>query len=113
VDPIDPAPARVDPPRPATTTTTTRASDLASQVAALDRARSALRAGDGARARRLVDDYEARYPSGAFVQEAEIVRIEALLAQGDRPAAQTAAGRFLAQYPSSPHASRVRALVAP
>jgi TolA-binding protein len=90
-----------------------RASDLAGQVAALDRARSALQGGDAARARRLVDDYEARYPAGAFVQEAEIVRIEALVKQGDRAGAKAAGARFVAQYPSSPHVPRVRALLAP
>jgi outer membrane protein assembly factor BamD (BamD/ComL family) len=82
-------------------------------VAALDRARSALRDGNSIEALRLVDDYEARYPAGAFLQEAEAVRIEALIKQGDSSGAQAAATRFLTRYPSSPHAARIRALAGP
>jgi hypothetical protein len=90
-----------------------RVDDLPSQVTALDLARTALHEGDDARALRLVDDYEKRYPTGTFVQEAEVVRIEALTAEGDREGAEAAGTRFLALYPSSPHAARIRALMEP
>jgi hypothetical protein len=87
------------------------ASTLAEQVAALDRARSALDAHDSAKARKLVDAYEAEYPGGAFTQEAEVVRIEALSRDGNRAEAERAGKRFLATYPKSPHAARVRTLL--
>jgi hypothetical protein len=87
------------------------ASTLAEQVAALDRARVALDAHDGARARKLVDNYESEYPSGAFTQEAEVVRVEALVRDGNRAEAERAGKRFLAAYPKSPHAARVRTLL--
>jgi hypothetical protein len=86
-------------------------STLAEQVAALDRARAALDGHDGAKARKLVDAYEAEYPGGAFTQEAEVVRIEALSRDGNRAEAERAGKRFLATYPKSPHAPRVRTLL--
>jgi TolA-binding protein len=87
------------------------ASTLSEQVAALDRARAALDARDGAKARKLVDAYETEYPGGAFTQEAEVVRIEALSRDGNRAEAERAGKRFLAAYPKSPHAPRVRLLL--
>jgi hypothetical protein len=98
------APARATEARPAP-------SALAEQVAALDHARAALADGDPARARQLVEAYETRFPGGAFGQEAEVLRVEALLAQGDHAGAKRAGARFLTAYPASPHAARVRALL--
>ncbi len=86
-------------------------STIAEQVAALDRARSALDSGDPARAVRLVDAYESEYPGGAFVQEAEVVRIESFVRQGKTAESERAAKRFLAIYPKSPHDARVRTLL--
>jgi hypothetical protein len=43
--------------------------------------------------------------------EADVVRIEALLALGDMPAARARADRFLASHATSPLAARVRELV--
>ena len=89
------------------------ASALAEQVATLDRARTALASGDGATALREIAACEARYPRGALVEEAEVLRIEALLAEGDRAAAARLGARFLSAHPKSPHAVHVRSLVAP
>ncbi|HEY1956089.1 MAG TPA: hypothetical protein VGH28_10755 [Polyangiaceae bacterium] len=87
------------------------ASSITQQVAALDRARAALDAGDPARAVRLVDAYESEYASGAFVQEAEVVRIESLVRAGKTADADRAGKHFLASYPRSPHDARVRSLL--
>jgi hypothetical protein len=92
-----------DPPAPTST--------LADQVSAMDRARAALEEGDAARALRLVDEYEAHFRGGAFQQEADVLRVEALVRRGDRAGAQRAGARFLAAHPQSPHASHVRALL--
>jgi hypothetical protein len=83
---------------------------LSEQIDAIDRARAAITAGDGARATQLVDDYERRFPRGVFVQEAEVLRIEARVLRGDRAGAARAAERFLAAHPNSPHSARLRAL---
>ena len=87
--------------------------DLSPQIALLDGARAALAAGDGARAKALASRYELQFPNGAFSQEAEVLRIEAMLAQGDRDGATRAGARFLQSHPSSPHAAHVRELLSP
>lgn len=84
---------------------------LNEQLAALDHARATLDEGDAIRAVALVSDYEARYRDGAFLQEADVLRIEALVKRGDHAGAQRAGARFLAAYPRSPHAVRVRSLL--
>jgi hypothetical protein len=84
---------------------------LGEQVTALDRARRALGDGDSAAALRQLDEYESRFARGALVEEAEVLRVEALLAANDRAAAARVGARFLAAHPSSPHADRVRALL--
>jgi hypothetical protein len=90
-----------------------RATDdaLGDQVSALDRARRALADGDAPGALRQLDDYEGRFPHGALVEEAEVLRVESLLAAGDSAAAARVGARFLAAHPGSPHAARVRALL--
>jgi hypothetical protein len=85
-------------------------STLSDQVEDLDRIRAAIAAGEATRALHLVDDYNRRFPRGAFSEEAEVLRIEALIRRGDRVAASRAAERFLASHPASPHAARLRAL---
>ncbi|AKV00749.1 hypothetical protein AKJ09_07412 [Labilithrix luteola] len=84
---------------------------LSEQLRHLERARAALDAGDGATAERLVDEYEARYRGGAFVQEAEVLRIEASLQRRNRARAERLEATFLEKFPKSPHAARVRALL--
>jgi outer membrane protein assembly factor BamD (BamD/ComL family) len=83
---------------------------LGDQVESVDRARAALAAGDPALARRLVDDYDARFGSGILSQEAAVIRIEALAKSGDAAAASALAASFLQAHPTSPHAARIRRL---
>lgn len=90
---------------------TPASSSILEQVAALDRARNALDSGDPGRAVHLVDAYEAEHPSGAFIQEAEVVRIESLAREGRTAEADRAGKHFLATFPKSPHDARVRALL--
>jgi len=96
------APPALEPPR---------ALGLGQEVAALDRARAALAAGNTAGALRQVDEYESQFPRGALAQEATALRIEVLLQQGNRDAAVRLADRFLASNPKSPYAARSRLLV--
>jgi hypothetical protein len=84
---------------------------LGEQVSALDRARRALSDGDPAAALRELDEDEARFPRGALAEEAEVLRVESLLAAGDRAAAARTGARFLAAHPASPHSARVRTLL--
>jgi len=86
-------------------------STLAAQVALLDSARSAIARGAFAEALRLADRYRVDFPSGELSPEAEVVAIEALVAEHARQAASERAARFLARYPGDPHATRVKWLV--
>jgi hypothetical protein len=70
-------------------------------------ARAALRAGDARAVLAELDALDRSFPRGQLVQEREGLRIEALLALGDRARARELARRFLARYPASPHAPAV------
>ena len=83
---------------------------LMEELTLMDRARQSLAQGSVGDAMRAVTTYEARYPHGSFVQEAEFIRVRALYEQHDDDAPR-AARAFLTQYPSSPYAPRVRTLV--
>ncbi len=87
------------------------ASSLEGEVTALDRARSALAAGDAARTLELLGQYEQAFPKGALRPEAMYLRIQALSKAGQREAARDLAARFLAKHPSSPHATQLQALL--
>jgi hypothetical protein len=104
--PAPSAPASVVRPRE----TKAAAPSLAEQIEAIDRARAAVAAGDGVRGAQLADEYDRRFPRGAFAEEAEVLRIEARMLRGDKTGARRAAERFLASHPGSPHGPRLRAL---
>lgn len=97
--------------RPHGATGTPTEPSISDEIAAFDRARAALDAGDSDRALALVDVYEKRFPSGTFVQEAEVLRVQALSRKGDSSGARRVGQRFLAAHPTSPHAARVRAIL--
>jgi hypothetical protein len=108
---VAPTPIPTAPPTHATLQPRPTSSSLNDEILEMDRARAALDSSDPARALELVDAYESKHPHGSFVQEAEVLRIQALLARGDRAAAERTGNRFLATYPKSPHAPRVRSLL--
>ena len=87
------------------------APSLAEEVAAIRSAKRALAAGDAAQALRELQAYQAHFPRGRLAQEAQVVRIEALLKLGNRAAANAAADRFLSAHPDSPYAARVHTLI--
>ncbi len=95
----------------ATTAGTTATTSFAEEIASFDRARAALDAGDSDRVIALVETYEKRYPTGTFLQEAEVLRVQALTRKGDSAGARRAGQRFLAAHPTSPHAARIRAIL--
>lgn len=85
-------------------------STLGAQVALLDAARAAARTGQASQALALTNRYQRQFPAGELAPDAEVVAIEALAAEGDRATLAGRIARFLARYPSDPHAARVRAL---
>jgi hypothetical protein len=82
------------------------------EVALLDNARARESAADPAGALRVLDDYRRAFPAGALVEEAEVLRIEALRARGDASQTAQRASAFLARWPQSVHAPAVRAALA-
>jgi hypothetical protein len=85
---------------------------LAGEVAMLDQARSAFVAGDGERTLDLLGRYSREFPGAVLNHEATLLRIEALFLTGSPDAASSLGREFLATYPNSTHASRVRRLLA-
>jgi len=85
---------------------------LAAEVKALDRAREAMESDDPATALKQLEAYQRKYSAGTLGQEAAVLRIEALAKAGKTARARAAAAAFLAQYPASPYAQRVRSVVA-
>ena len=59
----------------------------------------------------ILDGYGSRFAHGVMGPEASILRIEALVNAGDRPAAKRAADAFLRANPKSPYAARVASLL--
>jgi hypothetical protein len=76
------------------------------------KAREALRAGDARTALSLLAQARERFPAGVLGQERAALGVEASMQSGARAEALESARRFLAAFPNSPHAARVRALVA-
>jgi hypothetical protein len=84
---------------------------LADELAMLEQARTLLSAGQSGPCLSLLNRYAARYPNGAFADEAEVTRIEALQAAGEAATAAARARAFLARRTDSPHAGRVRSIL--
>jgi hypothetical protein len=87
------------------------ADTVAEEVAALDKARAALAAGDGSTALARLDAYERRYPRGTLAPEAAVLRVRALVKLGRSREARSAVEAFVRAHPGSPQASRLRSLV--
>jgi alpha-beta hydrolase superfamily lysophospholipase len=85
--------------------------DISSEIAAIDEARTVLRAGKPSEALAALDRYDAKFARGALRVEATALRIEALLGSGKRDRATALANAFLARHAKSPYAARVRALI--
>ena len=105
-------PARSEPARSEASTTEPPATEedpLAAELALLERADAAVRAGDGSGALALLEAHRARFARGVLAAERETLAVEALCADGRVEEARTRAQQLLASSPSSPHARRLRA----
>ena len=93
--------------RPAPVQVQVQVNDLRDQIALIDAARTAVKAGSTERALVLLHRYDVSYPGGAFRPEALALRIEALDEAGRAAEARVLAREFLARYPHSPLADRI------
>ena len=117
--PARPAPGTRRPPRDQlrpraaagpSTTAPSPATRLREETTLIRDARQALRAGDAARALRILDECRRLFPAGVLQQERERLAIEALIKDGRAAEASARAAAFLRKYPDSPHAGEIRAL---
>jgi TolA-binding protein len=84
---------------------------LAEEVALVERARTEFDAGRAGQALVVLDDYAHRFPIQHFAPESLYLRMEALLAAGQRSAALDTARRLSTRHPKSPQAPRARQLL--
>jgi hypothetical protein len=89
------------------------ADDLAEEMSSLEAARASLRRGDTGMALRELARYASRFPHGLLEPESIVLRIETQLARGDRAGGAALGRRFLAAFPGSPLAPRVKSLLGP
>ena len=112
---LDPADRSRESPRaaPAVRPARAAASDerLSREVTALELANAALGAKQPDAALRALDDYAQKFPRGALQSDATVLRVRALVARGDRAAAQRLADAYSAAHPDSPFTRRLDALV--
>lgn len=105
------APSASVAPSPAVTNApSARRADVAREVALLDAARSALVAGDAKKALQLLDVLD-QLPGRALGPEATVLRVRALLAQGERAEARRVADSFVASAPNAPQAAVLRSIL--
>jgi hypothetical protein len=93
------------PPPPTTAPTASGSaydSELATDRALLDTARTAIARGDGDGALVALAKHEQRFPQSQFADEREVIAVQALVAAGRRDAAYERAKRFAAARPKSP-----------
>jgi len=81
---------------------------IATQLETLKAIRASLGVGAPERALILLDDFQRRYPSSPLVEEATVLRIDALVDARRGTEATRLAEAFLSAHPSSAYAQRVR-----
>jgi hypothetical protein len=109
-------PAQAAPPPPAASKkpqrspALTRPADPGAELELLERAQRAMKA-DPKAALALLAEHERAFPRGDFVQEREMLAVEALQATGQLHAARQRASNFLRRFPDSSHIPRLELLL--
>jgi outer membrane protein assembly factor BamD (BamD/ComL family) len=89
------------------------ASQLLRETALLEQGRAALRAGNIGLTWKILEQWGAEFPVAQLNQEREALAIELLWQSGRKDLAQQRIRAFERDYPSSAHAARLKALLAP
>jgi outer membrane protein assembly factor BamD (BamD/ComL family) len=95
-------------PRP---TTPAPSSTLHDEAALLESVREAIAKSQVDRALSLLDAYDAQFAAGGLAEEAIVLRVQALLADGHRQEAQQTTADFERRHPESSYVPRLRALL--
>ena len=88
-------------------------SGLADEVGRLQTSKSSVNGGRYAEALASLAAYDAAHPRGKLRQEAEVLRVRALVGAGRKTEAAARVKAFRETYPASPHTALLEALVAP
>lgn len=119
-NPVEPAATEAEPapqppanaaPKRAPAAASKDASSLPEELSALESARRALVGGDAKRALQQLDEYSRRFSKPRLGTEAAVLRIEALMANGERARANQLGRDFLAKHTNGPYERRVRSLI--
>ena len=86
-------------------------STLGDETRMLDGARHSLATDNAGAALAALDAYRTKWPRGALRAEAALLRVDALLRLGNRPAAEREANALINAAPTSRYATRARALL--
>lgn len=81
---------------------------LGIELALVEAASRAVKAGNGGLALQRLSEYRRRFPRGKLGLEAQVLHIEALAISGRRSEASRLAQSFLKHHPQSPVAARIR-----
>jgi hypothetical protein len=108
---LAPSPTPVAAPSVPSTQAPLTPSLLQLEAAELAKVKNLLESGRAPAALALLEQSSRRFPRGALVQEREILMIAALVRGGDQATARKRARVFLARYPRSLLADRIRAIL--
>jgi hypothetical protein len=97
---------RARPARPASSS-----DQLTRETKALELAHRALAEHDPRTALGILDRYRAQFPDGSLASESVLLRVQALLAIGDRAGAQALADSYSAANPGTPYSRRIKEIV--
>ena len=85
-------------------------SALRAQIALVDEARRAVAVADSGHAEELLARYARTYPAGALAEDMAVLGVENATRSGQSALAKRRATAFLAAFPLSSHAARMRVL---
>jgi hypothetical protein len=103
--------AAPDRPRAAAPRPASSSESLNRELQALELAHQALAQHNPRTALGVLDRYRAQFPEGRLASEAVVLRVQALVALGDRAGAQALADAYSAANPGTPYARRLREIV--
>ena len=83
---------------------------VALEIEAVERVRSELGRKDGQAALTALRRYASEHPHGVLAHEADVLRVEALVLEGDAATALELAQQLLRRHGDSPHRARLQAL---
>jgi hypothetical protein len=113
------SPAKRSAPRPTGTTATVTAAPtptpagLRDELALVEAARASLARNESEECLRALDVHDGRFGDGVLADEVAAMRIEALVAHGERDRALALGEAFLSAKPESPYALRIQSILAP